>query len=66
MLYRLTLLLMILVARPFNAFAQSAGGLHGQVLDPSKAVVPGATLTLTAGAKQWPELNYSDDVSVEA
>ena len=51
---------MILVARPFNVFAQSAGGLHGQVLDPSKAVVPGATLTLTAGTNVYTTKSSQD------
>ena len=49
MLHRYVLLLMILVASPFAALAQSVGGLRGQVLDPSKAIVPGASLTLTKG-----------------
>src|SRR5271168_2828180 len=49
MLHSYVLLLMILVASPFAALAQSVGGLRGQVLDPSKAIVPGASLTLTKG-----------------
>lgn len=35
---------------PLRATAQTTGGLRGQVLDPSGAVVPGATITLTQGA----------------
>ena len=43
------LLLVILLAPPFQLFAQTVGNLRGQVLDPSGAVVPGATVTLTQG-----------------
>ena len=62
MLYRAILLLMILVANPFTALAQIAGGLRGQVLDPSKAVVPGASLTLTAGANVYTTKSGQDGV----
>ena len=47
-----TLLLLLLVLPlvfPSRVAAQSAGSLRGQVLDPSGAVVPGATVTLTQG-----------------
>ena len=49
MMRQYILLLILLVASPFAAFAQNAGGLRGQVLDPSKAIVPGASVTLTMG-----------------
>jgi hypothetical protein len=49
MLHRYFFLLILLAAGPFTASAQSSGGLRGQVLDPSKAIVPGATVTLAAG-----------------
>ena len=45
------LLLVILLAHPSRVLAQTAGSLRGQVLDPSGAVVPGATVTLTQGSK---------------
>jgi len=40
---------MILTVGPFTALAQSTGGLRGQVLDPSGAVVPSASIMLTKG-----------------
>jgi hypothetical protein len=49
MLYKYVFSLMILVVSPFAALAQNAGGLRGQVLDPSKAIVPGASVALTMG-----------------
>src|ERR1700733_13500431 len=49
MMRKYILLLILLVASPFAALAQNAGGLRGQVLDPSKAIVPGASVTLTMG-----------------
>ena len=62
MLHRFVLFLMILVAIPFTGLAQSAGGVRGQVLDPSKAVVPGASLTLTAGANVYTTKSDQDGV----
>ncbi len=45
----LLLLVLVLVFRHASV-AQSTGSLRGQVLDPSGAVVPGASVTLTQGA----------------
>ena len=45
------LLLVLSFAYPFQLLAQNTGSLHGQLLDPSGAVVPGATVTLTQGPK---------------
>ena len=45
----LLFLLSLAIAAPQAAQAQSNGSVHGQVLDPSGAVVPGAKLTLTGG-----------------
>lgn len=50
--YRLVksfLLFALFLSIPRLAAAQATGGLRGQVLDPSGAVVPGATVTLTQG-----------------
>jgi len=47
------LLLVIPFAYPSLAIAQSPGSLHGQVLDPSGAVVPGAAVTLTQGSNSF-------------
>jgi hypothetical protein len=38
---------LLLLVLPLHAIAQSTGSIRGQVLDPSGAVVPGATVTLT-------------------
>ncbi len=46
----LLLLLALTLAFPPFAIAQSTGTLRGQVLDPSGAVVPGASVTLTQGS----------------
>ena len=43
--------LVILLAHPSPVLAQTVGSLRGQVLDPSGAVVPGATVTLSQGSK---------------
>lgn len=43
-------LIILLLALSSLANAQTTGGLRGQVLDPSGAVVPGAIITLTKGA----------------
>ena len=48
MLHRYAFLL-ILLTSPLGALGQSSGRLRGQVLDPSKAFVPDASVTLTAG-----------------
>jgi hypothetical protein len=46
-------LMLTLCLQPFcrHAQAQDTGSLHGQVLDPSGAVVPGAAITLSIGAR---------------
>lgn len=49
MLLRYVFFLLILIVSPLAALAQSVGAVHGQVLDPSGAIVPGASLTLTTG-----------------
>ena len=47
-----TFLLLLALAFVFrsSSFAQQAGGLRGEVLDPSGAAVPGASLTLAQGS----------------
>jgi hypothetical protein len=47
----LLLFLVIQVASPSRINAQGGGELRGQVLDPSGAAVPGATVTLTLGSR---------------
>jgi hypothetical protein len=47
---RIRSLLLLLLVLPSPVVAQSTGSLRGQVLDPSGAVVPGASVTLTQGA----------------
>ncbi len=49
MLHRYVLLLLLVVASSLTGLAQSVGALRGQVVDPSGAIVPGASITLTAG-----------------
>jgi hypothetical protein len=46
----LLLFCMLTTVLPMLLRAQAAGGLSGQVLDPSGALVPGASLTLSRGA----------------
>ena len=53
MLHRCVISLLLLVASPLTGLAQSTGGLRGQVLDPSKAIVPGASVALTQGANVY-------------
>jgi len=48
MLHRLVLSLTLLFLGPF-AFAQNVGGMRGQIVDPSGAIVPGASVALTTG-----------------
>jgi hypothetical protein len=62
MLHRYILLLIILVASPFTALAQSSGGLRGQVLDPNKAIVPGASVTLIEGKNAFTTKSGQDGV----
>ncbi len=62
MLYRYTLFLLILIVSPIAALAQNAGGLRGQVLDPSKAIVPGASVTLTQGKNVFTTKSGQDGV----
>jgi hypothetical protein len=45
----LLLLLPLLLACPTRTIAQATGTLRGQVLDPSGAVVPGVSITLSQG-----------------
>jgi hypothetical protein len=45
----LLVLLLLSFVSPSRVIAQSTGSLHGQVSDPSGAVVPGAAVTLTQG-----------------
>jgi len=61
MLHRYALLL-ILVVNAFTALAQSVGGLRGKVLDPSGAIVPGASLTLTSGKNVYTTKSGQDGV----
>ncbi|GGG73438.1 TonB-dependent receptor [Edaphobacter dinghuensis] len=49
LLAKIFLLFALFLSLPCLAAAQSTGGLRGQVLDPSGALVPGATVTLTQG-----------------
>jgi len=45
----LVLLLALIIALPYAAIAQGTGGtVHGTVLDPDDALIPGATVTLTS------------------
>ena len=47
----LVLLLSFIIALPFAAVAQSGGGtIHGTVLDPDDALIPGATVTLASAS----------------
>jgi Carboxypeptidase regulatory-like domain len=55
-------LLILLVANSLVALAQSAGGLRGQILDPSKAIVPGASVTLTTGKNVFTTKSGQDGV----
>ncbi len=50
LLTKAILLFTLLLSFPLAASAQATGGLRGQVLDPSGAVIPGATVTLAQGA----------------
>lgn len=43
----------MLIMSPLAALAQSAGAIRGQVLDPSGAIVPGASLTLATGKNAY-------------
>jgi Carboxypeptidase regulatory-like domain len=45
----LSFLFVLPFTAPSLALAQSTGGLDGQILDPSGAVIPGAAVTLTKG-----------------
>jgi hypothetical protein len=57
------IMLLLTLAFP-NALAQSAGSLRGQIFDPSGAVVPGATVTLTQGPTVLTVQSGSDGVYV--
>ncbi|HEX4577900.1 MAG TPA: carboxypeptidase regulatory-like domain-containing protein [Edaphobacter sp.] len=50
------------MASPLTAFAQGAGGLRGQVVDPSGAIVPSASLTLTTGKNVFTTKSGQDGV----
>jgi hypothetical protein len=58
MLLRYVFFLLILTVSPLAALAQNAGAVRGQVLDPSGAIVPGASLTLSTGKNVY--TNKSD------
>ena len=62
MLHRYVLLLILLVASTVEAFAQNVGGLRGQVLDPSGAIVPGASVALSAGKNVYTTKSGQDGV----
>lgn len=62
MLHRYACLLILLVASPYAALAQGNGGLRGQVLDPSKAIVPGASVSLTEGKNVFTTRSGQDGV----
>jgi len=63
MLYRsLFLWLTLLFASSVAAAGQSFGGLRGQVLDPSGAIVPGSTVALTAGKNVYTTKSGQDGV----
>ena len=50
-IHKVTLVLLTLsLAFSVTLFAQSTGSLHGAVLDPTGAVIPGVTVTLTDGS----------------
>src|SRR6202522_94112 len=56
----LLLLFLFLLACPTRAVAQATGSLRGQVLDPSGAVVPGASVTLSQGSTVLPSQPAND------
>ena len=62
LLVRQALLLTLSLAFTSLAGAQSAGSLRGQVLDPSGAVVPGASVILTQGAAMLSVQSGNDGV----
>ncbi len=49
----LVLLLSLVLGALGSAFAQSSSNLHGQVTDPSGAIVPGASISLKAVGKSY-------------
>ncbi|MDQ1694149.1 MAG: hypothetical protein QOH85_1684 [Acidobacteriaceae bacterium] len=49
-----------LVLHAQNMNVQNSGSLHGQVMDPSGAIVPGATVELSGGGKQYSATAGSD------
>ena len=50
-IFRIALLLLFLNALLSSAGAQGSGNLHGQILDPSGAVIPNAEIRLTDGTR---------------
>ena len=52
--------LFLLAISPLRAHAQQAGSLHGFVLDPSGAAIPGASITLTNSGKATSAKSGSD------
>jgi hypothetical protein len=60
MLHRYIISLFLVLASCTSGLAQSAGALHGQVLDPSGAIVPGASITLAAGKNAFTTKSSAD------
>jgi hypothetical protein len=56
------LMLFFMALVPCTVSAQATGGLRGSVLDPSSAVIPGATITLTRGSEVRKTTSGSDGV----
>lgn len=58
----LLLFVLLCLMWPLAAIAQSTGGLRGQVLDPSGAVIPGASVILTQGSNVFTTKSGPDGV----
>jgi len=59
----LVLLLSLVIALPSAAFAQAGGTVHGTVLDPDDALIPGANVTLSSAAGKGVSTASSSDGS---